>query len=360
MQSATVAFRVDASSVIGNGHVKRCLSLAQAMRHCGAKACFVTRALGVEAEVGIAAAGFDCVTLPSPPVSRQIEDTVPHASWAGVRWDIDAAQTIAALRDLHIDWILIDHYSFDARWHAAVAQSLACRVAAIDDLADRAMYVDLLIDHNAAPDHRHKYEGLLEPSAVVLGGPSYALLGPSYAAAPRYQFSEKVRSIGIFLGGADLLGLSAVALAACRQAGFVGPVEIVSTSSNPALAPLAAAVKADGLATLVIDLPELSNFFARHDLHVGAGGGATWERCCIGSPTLVLITAENQINVGHPLVQYGAIELVPALPPLLDDIVTPLRRLLANAGLRRALSLRATGLVDGHGAHRAAAAMFEL
>lgn len=43
--TARVAIRVDASAAIGTGHLKRCLSLAQALIEAGADVRFVCRAL---------------------------------------------------------------------------------------------------------------------------------------------------------------------------------------------------------------------------------------------------------------------------------------------------------------------------
>ena len=50
---------------------------------------------------------------------------------------------------------------------------------------------------------------------------------------------------------------------------------------------------------IATDLPDLAGFFARHDLQIGAGGGATWERCCMGVPSVLVVAADNQ-NVVVP------------------------------------------------------------
>ncbi|MCG3189247.1 MAG: UDP-N-acetylglucosamine--N-acetylmuramyl-(pentapeptide) pyrophosphoryl-undecaprenol N-acetylglucosamine transferase [Burkholderiaceae bacterium] len=355
MAAARIVIRADASLAIGSGHVVRCISLAHALRARHAQVSFVTRSLGLEAQEAVRAHGFDCAVLPSVR-DEAIDDTrVPHARWAGVGWQSDAAQTVAALDGRRMDWVIVDHYAFDARWHEFVASRLGCALAAIDDLADRDLAVDLLVDHNLSDDHRLKYDGRLPARSVLLGGPRYALLGPSYAAARRYAFHEEVRSIGIFMGGSDAANLSLLALQACRLAGFDGTVEIALTRRHPHFAALQAAASESGGSTrLSVDLADLSGFFARHDLQIGAGGGATWERCCIGVPTLAVVAADNQRHVLLPLARAGAVRAVESVPTTLDDLAAAVRPMVADADQRRRLSQQAMSLVDGSGAARAA------
>lgn len=349
-----VAIRVDASATMGLGHVKRCLALAHALRESGAEVIFVARALGLDVPALVRAEGIDCASLPAPGGETVVED-VPHARWAGVPWQVDAAQTSAALEGIGTNWLVVDHYSFDAHWHKVVAGSLSCRIAAIDDLADRALAVGVLIDHNLADDHRRKYSGLIDDGTVLLGGPRFALLGPSYATAPRYAFHREVRSVGIFMGGTDPANLGTTALLACRKAGFAGPIEIVTTRSNLHLAELFAVVAADGRTTLTVDLPELSVFYARHDLQVGAGGGAAWERCCIGAPTLAVVAAANQAAVVPALAALGAVAALPAEGiPTADALAAGIKTLVVDPERRASLANKARTVVDGLGSSRVA------
>ena len=48
-----------------------------------------------------------------------------------------------------------------------------------------------------------------------------------------------------------------------------------------------------------------ADFFGRHDLQIGAGGGATWERCCVGAPSLTLPCSRNQQVVISALAELG-------------------------------------------------------
>jgi UDP-2,4-diacetamido-2,4,6-trideoxy-beta-L-altropyranose hydrolase len=279
-----------------------------------------------------------------------------------VGWQQDANETCAALRDAPPDWLVVDHYAFDARWHDAVRNDLQCRVLVVDDTADRPLSPDALLDHNWAPDHREKYRGRLTREPVWLTGPRFALLSPAYRTAPRYRFNAEVRSLGIFMGGTDPGGISTKVLHCVRaEARFTGPVEVVSTSSNPHLRDLRAACAAWPGTVLTLDEPDLAGFFARHDLHIGAGGGATWERRCIGVPTIALVVADNQAPGISALHHQGAL-LAARLPDVpmtqvaqearpLPDVV---RLLLEDAKARQRIGEAATALVDGRGAQRLA------
>ncbi len=348
-----VAIRVDASAQIGTGHVKRSLSLAEALRKLGAEVRFVTRALGVDSVGMIAGAGFERTVLLAPPGSVFTPDpAVPHSAWAEVSLDRDIDGTCEALADFAPDWVVLDSYAFDARWHEAVRGKLGCKIAQIDDLADRTLACDLVIDHTFAPDHRAKYAEVLPSSARLLGGPRYGLLGAAYADAPCYAFHEDVRSVGVFMGGVDAGGHSLGVLDALDSIGFEGAVEVVATSANPHLGDLRERVAGRPGTKLSLDLPDLAAFFARHDLQVGAGGGASWERCCIGVPTLLVVVAPNQMSVAPLLAEAGIAAFAPDPSP--ETLAGKLKTLIDDAPARRKLAAKSRELVDGLGATRAA------
>lgn len=351
-----VGIRVDASSLMGIGHLRRCLSLAEALRTWGAQVRFVTRDLGVDSARQIAAQGFaDTVVLDRAELAAGVDGEVTHAAWAQVTQEEDAKQTIAALQGFAPDWTVVDSYSFDARWHDPVRAGLDCRIAQIDDIADRTIAPDLLIDHNLADDHAAKYAGRLTREATILGGPQYALLGPRFATARRYAFAERVQSIGIFMGGADAGNHSATVLDALDDIGFDGAVEIVTTSANPQLDALRERIARGKRTLLSLDLTDLADFFAHHDVQVGAGGGASWERCCIGVPSLLVVTASNQEAVAPQLAAEGVVAL--ARHPDRGAIAAALAEMIRSPDRRRDLAARSRGLVDGRGALRVALRM---
>jgi UDP-2,4-diacetamido-2,4,6-trideoxy-beta-L-altropyranose hydrolase len=350
-----IAIRVDGSAQIGTGHVQRCLSLADALRRGGAEIVFVTRLGGDVVARLIAEHGFEHITLRETATDFVPEPGTPaHAKWAGIGWMGDAAETIAELSD-DMDWVTVDHYAFDAHWHRAVANGLQAKIAVIDDLGDRSLAADFVIDHNPVGNSSIKYANSIGSVGKFLIGSRFALLGAAYANMPARTINPDVTSIGIFMGGGDANNLSSLVLHACRSQGYAGSITIASTSANPNLHSLMAEVEQDNACTLLLDQPNLAEFFAAYDLHIGAGGGASWERCCAAAPAIVLQTAANQSVVIDALIAAKAAICCRSSDP--EEIEVALKTALASVQLRHDLSHAAAQMVDGKGCVRVAAAL---
>jgi spore coat polysaccharide biosynthesis predicted glycosyltransferase SpsG len=108
-------------------------------------------------------------------------------------------------------------------------------------------------------------------------------------------------------------------------------------------------------ATLHLALPHLAGLLARADLAIGAGGTTTWERMCLGVPSVVLSVADNQRESCESLKRAGLIEYAGALGALDRERLRELLvQVLEDAGRREALSARGLAMVDGLGAMRVA------
>lgn len=279
-----------------------------------------------------------------------------HAYWAEVAQERDAAETGVALADDALDWIVVDSYSFDARWHDEVRRRTGARLCVVDDLADRPLSADIVVDHNLSSDHRAKYGTHASGVKRLLGGPPFALLDRCYQDAPVFRDRDEVESIGIFVGGTDPWNASEAAALTCLDGvGFAGTIEIATTRSNPHLASLQSLCRARSSVSLLLDAPDLSGFFARHGLQIGAGGGAALERCRVGAPSVLVALAENQIAPIAALVARGAARRAPDLD--VASLAPVVAALLADPGARQELSKTARALLDGRGAERVALTM---
>lgn len=337
-----VAIRADASVAIGSGHLKRSLALARALRGCGAQVHFVCAGLD----------GTAARLMAGEPFSVSWIDGGTAAQ--------DAEQTWAAIAGLECAWIVVDHYGLDAAWHEALRMRAPWKLAAVDDLHDRPLSVDLLLDGND-PDARVNYRPVLRRPAKVLAGPMFALLDPAYAHAPAYVPRGDVRSVGIFMGTTDPSGACVEALGACVDAGFAGDIEVVCSTAAPRFAELARVCEQRPRTTLVRSLARLDEFFVRHDLQIGAGGSASWERCCLGTPSILCLVAANQLSILPRLEAAGAAFWAkPQDGSLRAGIAAALKSVLRDPACLATMSSNARALVDGRGSLRAAAILMLL
>jgi spore coat polysaccharide biosynthesis predicted glycosyltransferase SpsG len=99
---------------------------------------------------------------------------------------------------------------------------------------------------------------------------------------------------------------------------------------------------------------------AAADLAIGAGGATTWERCCLGLPSLVVSIAENQRPGCEALLAEGVIDYLGTAAEATVDLLAS--RLLALARDPSPLALMSAAgrrLVDGEGAGRVVEALHQ-
>jgi UDP-2,4-diacetamido-2,4,6-trideoxy-beta-L-altropyranose hydrolase len=263
---------------------------------------------------------------------------------------------VAAFAGRRPNWVIVDHYAIDERWERRVRPHCH-RLAVIDDLADRDHDCDLLLDQNAVAGAEERYAGRVPGSCRLMLGARYALLQPQYAelhanARPR---GTEIRRVLVYFGGADarnLTGLAVDALLALERPDIA--VDVVVDPSHPYARSVAEQLARRANFTAHGRLPTLAPLMVAADLAIGAGGATTWERCCLGLPTLVITLAENQKPIARELDRLGALRWLGHQ----DEVdAEALRRALSemiHAGTADAWSRRALSLVDGQGTARVA------
>ena len=351
-QRLLVAVRVDATQAIGWGHLKRCLALAAALRRQGARLHWVGHSDSPAVAAMVRAEGHECTEL----------DGDLNSSEHSPERDAHACSRVWAGKQPRL--VLVDHYRLDARWHRTLRGATGARIVVIDDLADRLLAPDMLIDHNPAADRIAKYLRVLPAGTPVCGGPEFALLGPAYTSHARAVIRERPRRIGLVMGATDPAGHSPWVLRVLRErVGWRDEVRIASTSGNAGLAVLRVAVQIDGAAELLLDAPNLADFYTGLDVAIVAGGGALWECCCLGVPTVALMTVDNHRQSVPLVAAAGAVIGLDATGQRHEQaqaLGLALRRLLDHRGEREALQRRAMAMVDGQGAERVAKRMLAL
>lgn len=352
-----VLIRADASARIGTGHVVRTKTLARELIARGAKVAFVCRALAGNMISALTGEGFDVRVLSAPPEKNGPNSV--HSGWPGVPQDVDALETTEQLDGPPWDWVLVDHYSLDAQWETALRPH-ARRIMAIDDLADRRHECDLLLDQNFAQSPKKRYYGLVPADCALLLGPRFALLRPEYAKARTTDYREKaVKNVLVFFGGsAPSLALK-MALSALSRADL-GQLDVdVVLGATAAPEPDFSIPTRSGGVRFHRGLPHLAHLMAHADIAIGAGGTTTWERMCMGLPSIVASIATNQQPACAALARNGLIcYLGPLQATTTEAFAKAISGLAADAKGRFRMAVAGMDMVDGHGANRVANALY--
>jgi len=354
-QLPKVAFRVDASAQIGTGHFMRCLTLAYELTQRGAQIRFVSRHLPEYLANLLAAKGYELAMLDSAENDADL-DELAHAHWLGCSQAQDAKDAIKALSDSVWDWLIVDHYALDSRWESRLRQT-APKILVIDDIADRQHDCDILLDQNYYADMNTRYAGKVPDHCRLLLGPRYALLREEFRQL-REQLEPRTGSVHrilVFFGGMDADNYTGRAIQALTDIGVADmQVDVVIGAQHPCREAIEAACLRHHF-TCHVQTSRMAELMAAADLSIGAGGGATWERCSLGLPAIAISTAENQ----RRQVADAAAEGWVYAPDLKHDLVIGhhISSLIENSCLRQLISRNAMQAVDGRGVLRVVAGM---
>jgi UDP-2,4-diacetamido-2,4,6-trideoxy-beta-L-altropyranose hydrolase len=338
MSGPVILIVVDAGPAVGGGHVMRSLTLAGALEAQGASCRFVSPPA---AETILAA--FAPETARTPAAS-----SVPG----------DLAATVAGQR---FDAVVFDHYGLGEAEHRAMSQGKPG--LAIDDLADRPLKADLVLDSGPAR-RAEDYDGLIPEGARLLLGPQYAPVRPEFAALRETALAWRGDPVGrvlVSLGLTDVDGITGRVVERLRPKVSDVGIDVVLGAEAPSLASLSKIARRDTRIVLHVDSPHMARLTAEADAAIGAAGSSTWERCTLGLPTLMLVLAENQRAAAETLAEREAALVVdagaPDFEPLFDRA---LMRITTDAALRRQLATASAELCDGLGAPRVAEAFLKL
>lgn len=299
--------RVDASCSIGTGHVMRCLALARTLRRRGMTVEMACRPLPGQRIALLQEAGFPVAILPFPGSGATRLPGHPIDAQEQAR-DAELCQRVLE----PVDWIIVDHYNLDFRWHQAL-RTHARRIMVIDDLADRRLDCDLLLNPNPLPDLETRYAGLLPQHCRSLLGLRYFLFREEFLDAIRQVRRPRPQGhILVFFSGTDptretwktALALSRMPLPATVR------VEFILNRDHQDFQRLARLCRHHRHFRLATQVPDMARRMLRAQFAIGSGGSAAGERCLLGLPTLAWQIAENQREVLQDLTQSGAIRFL--------------------------------------------------
>ena len=177
-----VVFRVDANSMIGKGHMKRCVAIAKAIRLLGGSVLFVTRE---DSDTSLIEGNF------------MEYETVPSMT-LGSEKAINCLKDIISEKNAKV--CVVD--SYDVSNTAFNSLKEVCKVILIEDYLYEVYDVDAIINYNLYADkidYMTKYKG----STKLLLGIEYAPYGNEFLGSFRVIDKHDIDSIMVYTGELD-------------------------------------------------------------------------------------------------------------------------------------------------------------
>jgi len=308
-QNGLILFRVDASTHIGSGHLMRCLALALHMKAMGFEVAFVMRHFSGELSHVVKQHGINVHMLSTGKSIFEGNHHCQYGSWLGVDYNDEIKQVTQVVLRLKPSWVVVDHYGIDDKWHEKI-QDLNCQLVVIDDLADRQIKSDIVVDQNYLPHYETRYEALTPKYTNFLLGPKFALLRQEFNDITTREILFKSRIdekiICICFGGSDLSNETMKALRGLLMVGISDfTVNVIVGSNYQHLQELELVVSEFNNMSLFIQIDNVAMHMASCVLMIGAVGTMTWERCCTGTPSIVASIADNQIPTAQFMEEKG-------------------------------------------------------
>lgn len=362
MKGMTVVFRADASLQIGSGHVMRCLALAETLRAEGAICYFICRAHPGNLLDFIRNKQFEAFALSATESAGSAdypalqEGQLTHSAWLGATQSQDAIECAVLLGTLIPDWLVVDHYALDSRWETAL-EGYYNDLLVIDDLADRPHVCKILLDQNHGRTERD-YIGLVPDSCQILAGARFALLRPEFTQLRKRSLERRssptLQHLLITMGGVDQANATGLILQTlrtcplpddCRISVIMGLRAPCLTSVNQIAATMPWPTE------VLVNVTDMAERMTSSDLIIGAAGSTSWERCCLGVPTIMVVLADNQKPGAEALLRSGCVVLVGQASDIPRRLPLAISALAQSSALS-ALSKHANNICDGLGTVR--------
>ena len=330
--SIRVVLRADAGAKIGTGHFARTSALANALlRVGGCELAFLTNAEGASLASRFFSSEVSVVALEPKELS-------PEAG-------LQKLERLGLVPDV----LCLDQYGNVPEWELAAAKS-RIPLMVLDDL-DVAREAEIIVRPHGGPR--------LPGSGTVLRGPDFlplaqdlveiaknagAITGASQRLIVCFGGSDPTGEVAKFLSVADRLTDLKIDL-------VVGP-GAQTDASIPAAAErhdnvtLHAGPSREQLAQMTVDA----------EMALGAGGVMLWERLCLGTPSLIVATAENQVPQIESMLRAGAIRSLGLHSDVTAEMMAvAVADLAADRQARAEMRERGWQAVDGRGAKRLSA-----
>ncbi|MBR3039823.1 MAG: UDP-2,4-diacetamido-2,4,6-trideoxy-beta-L-altropyranose hydrolase [Lachnospiraceae bacterium] len=335
-----ILFRADANKEIGQGHVMRCLSVADAFRERGTECKFVCAA-NTDSAI-IKERGYEVIAL----------DT----SYDEMEKEVERLFEIQELEKA--DFLILDSYSVTERYLSAVKKRI--RTVYLDDVYSFAYPVDVLVNYNVyGPDV--DYQSIYEKAGIklpeVILGAEYAPLREMFCGIPGREQKKEVKEIMISTGGSDPMHLALQLARKVLTSNESTVYHFLIGKMNTDYEEIKSLTKNCDNIVVHYNIPDTKTLIETCDLVVSAAGSTMYEICACGVPMITYAFADNQLPGTAAFEKLGLAvscgDLRGEEDPT-EKILSAVRELSGDYEKRAMQGKTMQKLIDGNGAKRMA------
>jgi spore coat polysaccharide biosynthesis predicted glycosyltransferase SpsG len=257
----------------------RSLSLGEALIDEGFGVELVSYELAPSLQSLAASCGIEVVELSCAPRSRE-----------------DAQYVLA--RNAAI--VVVDGYAFSREFFASLELSNTS-FAVIDDNAEtNALSPNAVINQNphaAASMYAH-----MKGNPKLLLGLQYAMVRKEVREVAAMHLPTREGEVFVAMGGSDFLGLTAPIVEALVETGL--QIRVAVGHANTQREHVQKLADQHGHVTLIEQQDYVSSLASAH-VAVLAAGSSLWEACAVGTPSIGLVVADNQIASANAAAKLG-------------------------------------------------------
>jgi len=339
-----ILFRADSNEYIGQGHVMRCMSLADAFSQNGA----------------------ECILAYNDTVT---ESLIKDRNIKGVclKGEYDKPENeLPVLTDMikkeNIDLIIIDSYYVTPLYLNSIRQII--KTVYIDDVYSFAYPVDVLVNYNIYAD-ADKYRDLYLNTEVKLP----ELILNSHYAPLRKEFQNKdgiknigdnVESVMITFGGSDPLHLAKRLLSKFVQNyEYIKNIRIdfILGKMEQDIEEIRSLSEEYENINIYVNVSNMADYIKDADMTVSASGSTLYEICACQRSGICFSMADNQMEGAKKFNDLDAFIYIGDAREnehFEDDLFAAIVRLCEDVSVLKRMALNASKIADGFGAEHLA------
>lgn len=328
--------RTDANSILGIGHVMRCLPVAEEWCKQGGTCIFLV-ADGESASV-VESLGYTAISL--------------EGKWD--RLEEELPELISLIQERNIRRILIDSYYVSEGYMAELARH--CKTIYLGKKNEQAKPVDMIIDYtiNAEEADYSLYHG--EHTKMLLGGKYFPLRAEfkKIAAQPAAQ----VEKILLTTGGTDPYHVAKL-MTQCLLEDTTLEIHVIVGRYNGDKDELRKREAVSERLHVHENVSHMAALMEKCDIAISAGGITLYELCAAGVPTITYVLADNQREAVRTFAQKNIMMTAGDIRKnearvWKDKMLSCVKQLCTDDVLREGMRKKMQAVVDGSGAVRIA------